>query len=160
MRIIILIIFCLIGILSIAGLCNDEIKIIELTIDNYQQEFLECDTPIVVYFWAVWCKPCKLMSPIIERLTVFYGKKVKFLKVDVDRNRKLLNNFRPLRGLPLLIFLKNGKEVDRILGFTPFITIHSRIILLLKKEKKDRKEDKCKGGVCDPPEGYKNGRNR
>ena len=96
----------LISILTIVGLCNDEAKITELNIDNYQQEFLECDTPVVVYFWAVWCKPCKLMSPIIERLAVFYGKKVKFLKLDVDRNRKLLNNFRPLRGLPLLIFYK------------------------------------------------------
>ena len=143
-----------IGILSMVGLCG-ETKIIDLTLDNYQVELIESKVPVVVYFWAVWCKPCKHMSPIIERLAVFHNKKVKFLKVDADGSRKLLNKFRPLRGLPLLIFYKNGKEVDRTLGFLPFITINSKIILLLKEDKKKNKDkDDCSGGVCPPPEGY------
>ena len=152
---VILITLFLISILTITGLCNEGVKIIELTIDNYQEEVLECEVPVVVYFWAVWCKPCKQMSPIIERLAIFYEKKVKFLKVDADGSRKLLDKFRPLRGLPLLIFYKNGKESDRTLGFLPFTTINSKIIPLLKEEKKEKKDkDDCSGGVCDPPEGY------
>jgi len=152
---VILITLFLISTLTITGLCDEGVKIIELTIDNYQEEVLECDTPVVVYFWAKWCKPCKQMSPIIERLAVFHEKKVKFVKVDADGSRKLLNKFRPLRGLPLLIFYKNGVEVDRTLGLTPFITINSKIIPLLKEEKKEKKDkDDCSGGTCLPPEGY------
>jgi len=154
LKVIILTLF-LISILSIFGLCNEGIKIIELNADNYEKEVLESDVPVVIDFWASWCKPCKLMSPIIERLAVFHKRKVKFVKVDVDKNRKFLNEFRPLRGLPLLIFFKNGVEVDRIIGFTPFITVNDKILLMLKEEKKeekDKKKDNCDGGVCEPPE--------
>ena len=134
--------------------CN-EAKVIELDIDNYQEEFLESKIPVIVYFWASWCKPCKLLSPIIERLAIFYDKKVKFVKIDTDGSRKLLNPFRPLRGLPLLIFYKNGEEIDRIIGFTTFTNISTKIIFLLREEKTDKKDkEDCKGGVCDPPPGY------
>ena len=155
-KIFILIIF-LISLLSLTGLCKEEkIELIELNADNFQEEVLESNVPVVIDFWAVWCKPCKKMSSIIERLAVFWGKKVKFVKVNVDTNRKFLNRFRPLRGLPVLIFYKNGKEIDRILGLVPFITINSKIILMLKgdkeeKEKKEKKENNCDGGICQPP---------
>jgi len=153
-KVILLIIF-LISI-SMAGLCNDEIKIIELNADNYEAEVLKSDVPVVIDFWASWCKYCKLMDPIIERLAIFHKDKVKFVKVDVDKSPKFLNNFRPLRGLPVLIFYKNGVEVDRIIGFAPFITINNKILLILKEEKKEKKDkDNCKGGVCEPPEDYK-----
>ena len=152
-KVLLLIIF-LISI-SMAGLCNDEIKIIELNADNYEAEVLKSDVPVVIDFWASWCKYCKLMDPIIERLAIFHKNKVKFVKVDVDKSPKFLNNFRPLRGLPVLIFFKNGVEVDRTIGFTPFITINNKIMLVLKEEKKEKKDkDNCEGGVCEPPEGY------
>ena len=140
-----------------AGLCNDEIKIIELNADNYEAEVLKSDVPVVIDFWASWCKYCKLIDPIIERLAVFYKGKVKFVKVDVDKSPKFLNNFRPLQGLPVLIFYKNGVEVDRIIGFTPFLIINDKILLMLKEEKKeekDKKKDNCDAGICPPPEEY------
>jgi len=146
--------FFLIFLLSLTGLCEEKIELVELNADNFQVEVLECDTPVVIYFWAVWCRYCKPMSFVIENLAIFYENKVKFVKVNVDHNRKFLNNFRPLRGLPLIIFYKDGKEVDRILGFTPFTTISSKLIILLKEEKKEKKDKKynCDGGICDPPE--------
>ena len=132
-----------------------------LTTVSYGQDFqevLESDKLVVIDFWAEWCKYCKLLDPIIERLTEFnqrYNKdKIEWIKVDVDKDRKFLKNFRPLRGLPVIMFYKNGKEVHRIIGFQPFLKIQSVIKILLKEEKKEKKEKNCKGGVCPPPEGY------
>ena len=151
----------LIAILSISGLCSEEVKPIDLTADNFQ-EVLESDKLVVIDFWASWCKYCKLLDPVIIRLMVFnqqYKKdKVEWYKVDVDKSkRKFLNNFRPLRGLPVVAFYRDGKEVDRMIGFQPFLTIQDKINLLLKEEKKDKKDkkDNCGGGVCEPPEDWK-----
>jgi len=152
---IIILTLCVITILSIIGLC----KPIDLTANNFQ-EILESDKLIIIDFWADWCKYCKLLDPVIERLIVFnqqYNKdKIEWFKVDVDKSRKFLNNFRPFRGLPVIVFYKNGVEVDRIIGFQSFLVIQDKINLLLKEEKKEKKEkkDNCEGGVCDPPPGY------
>ena len=148
---IIILVLSFISIIVINCACND-IRLVELNLDNYQKEFIECEIPIVIYAWAEWCKPCKLLSPVIERLAIFYEKKVKFIKVNVDDNRKLLENFRPFRGLPVLIFYKNGKEVDRIIGFVPFLIINDKIRIILKEEKMSDKKDKddCDDEVCDP----------
>jgi len=131
-----------------------------LTTVSYGQDFqevLESDKLVVIDFWASWCRYCKLLDPIIERLVTFnqwYNKdKIEWIKVDVDKDRKFLRNFRPLRGLPVIMFYQNGKEVYRFIGFQPFLTIQSRISLLLKVERKEKKEKKdCEGGVCPPPE--------
>lgn len=149
-RIFILTLF-LISLLSLAGLCEEEkIELVELNADNFQEEVLECDVPVVVYFWASWCKACKTMSTIIKWLAIFHEEKVKFIKVNMDKSRrKFLNRFRPFRGLPVLIFFKNGEEVDRIIGLLSFKIIHNKIIFLLEEdEKKEKKEDYCGGRIC------------
>lgn len=152
------IIIILIGLLigwniRISGSSNDDIKVIEVNADNFQEEVLESKVPVVIDVYTEWCKPCKRMAPIIERLAVFCGKKVKFVKIDAGKNRKLLGKFKPFWGIPVLIFVKNGKEIDRIIGLAPFITIHSKILLMLKEEKKKEKKEKggCEGGTCSPP---------
>ena len=134
-----------------------------LTTVSYGQDFqevLESDKLVIIDFWANWCKYCKLLDPIIERLVTFnqrYNRdKIEWIKVDVDKDRKFLKNFRPLRGLPVVMFYKNGKEVNRIIGFQPFLKIQSIIHTLLKEERKEKKEkDDCDDGVCSPPEEYK-----
>ena len=150
----------LIAILSISGLCGEEVKPIDLSADNFQQ-VLESDKLVVIDFWAKWCTYCKLLDPVIIRLMIFnqqYNKdKIEWYKVDVDKSkRKFLNHFRPLRGLPVLVFYRDGKEVDRMIGFQPFLKIQDKINLLTKEEKKDKKDKKdgCNDGVCPPPEGY------
>ena len=126
--------------------------------DNFQ-EVLESDKLIIIDFWADWCKYCKLLDPVIERLIVFnqrYNKdKIEWFKVDVDKNSKFLNNFRPFRGLPVVVFYQDGKEVNRILGFQTFLQIQDIINTLLKEERKEKKDkDNCEDGTCYPPEGY------
>ena len=150
----IILILCVISLLSIFGLCEP----IDLTVDNYQ-EMLQSDKLVIIDFWASWCKYCKLLDPIIERLMVFnqqYNKdKIAWFKVDVDKSLKFNSNFRPFRGLPVIAFYKNGVEVDRIIGFTPFTTINDKIMLMLKEEKKEKKDkENCDSGTCNPPEGY------
>ena len=153
-----LILFCILVSISFSQ------DIVELNKDNFQKEVLESDKLIVIDFWAEWCKYCKQLDPIIERLIVFnqqYNRdKIRWFKIDVDKDTKFLNNFRPFRGLPVLVFFKNGKEVDRIIGLSSFLKIQDKIKFLLKEEKKEKKEkekDNCDGGVCEPPEKRKVG---
>jgi len=147
--ILILVMLCILTSVSFSQVLNQ---------DNFQA-VLESDKLIVIDFWADWCKYCKLLDLVIERLVVFnqrYNKdKIEWFKVDVDKNRKFLNNFRPFRGLPVVVFYRNGKEVNRILGFQPFLKIQDIINTLLKEERKEKKDkDNCNGGTCYPPEGY------
>ena len=148
--ILILIMFCILTTVSFGQVILNK--------DNFQ-EVLESEKLIVIDFWAEWCKPCKILSPIIERLVVFnqrYNKdKIEWFKVNVDENRKFLNNFRPLRGLPVVVFYKNGEEIYRFVGLLPFLKIQDIINSLLReevKEKKDRDKKGCEDGACVPPE--------
>ena len=147
--ILILIMFCILTTVSFGQVILNK--------DNLQ-EVLESEKLIVIDFWAEWCKPCKILSPIIERLVVFnqrYNKdKIEWFKVNVDENRKFLNNFRPLRGLPVVAFYKNGEEIYRFVGLLPFLKIQDIINSLLReevKEKKDRDKKGCEDGACVPP---------
>lgn len=159
--VIILILFCILGFL--AGNAFSEVLIPDLT--DYQVQVLDSDKLLIIDFWAEWCKPCKIQRPILERLVLFNDKynkgRISWLNVNVDKDRKMYKNFRPLRGLPVLLFLKDGKEIYRIIGLTPFLRIQDVINDIFRKweleerkEKKDKKVEGCEGGVCPPPPGY------
>jgi len=158
--IIVLILFCLLGFLASNAFSEG---LTDLT--DYQVQVSDSDKLLVIDFWAEWCKPCKIQRPILERLILFndrYNKgRISWLNVNVDKDRKMYKNFRPLRGLPVLLFWKDGKEIHRIIGLTPFTTIQGVINDIFKKqeleerkEKKDKKVEGCEGGSCDPPPGY------
>lgn len=76
------------------------------------------DGNIFVDFWAAWCGPCKMMSPIFERLSEEYGDKIKFYKNNVDEYIDFAKTFQVM-SLPTFIMFKNGKEVFRIVGTKP-----------------------------------------
>jgi thioredoxin 2 len=80
--------------------------------------------PVLVDFWAPWCGPCHAVAPVLERLAVRHAGKLKVVKVDVDENPGLATRFAA-HGIPLLVVLRNGTEVQRIVGAQPLPALES-----------------------------------
>ncbi len=88
---------------------------IELTTDNFDREVLESHIPVVVDFWADWCSPSKVLSPLLEELAAAYDGQVKVGKVDIDSNKHLANEHR-IQDIPTLIFFHKGHVLRRLTG--------------------------------------------
>ncbi|MEJ5245710.1 MAG: thioredoxin [Bacteroidota bacterium] len=91
---------------------------IHLTDDTYDEVVVKSDIPVLIDFWATWCGPCRMIAPIIEELAVEYDGKIKVCKLDVDNNQKVAMMYG-IRSIPTVVIVKNGTEVDRILGAVP-----------------------------------------
>ena len=89
--------------------------LLEVTDENYENEVVKCERPVVAYFWAGWCHFCTTMAPRFEQVSAEFKGNVKFCKVDVDKNSKTANRAN-LKGIPCIIIYKNGKEIGRIVG--------------------------------------------
>lgn len=85
---------------------------------EFQNSVLEATTPVVVDFWAPWCGPCRMVSPIVEELSTEYGEKVRFAKMNTDDNEVTATQFG-IWSIPTLIIFKDGKEINRLVGFAP-----------------------------------------
>ncbi len=83
---------------------------------NFQQFIDNAKTPVLVDFWAEWCGPCKMIAPVIEEVAKDYAGKVAVAKFNVDENKTIPSNFG-IVSIPTLIIFKDGKEVERIVGF-------------------------------------------
>jgi len=107
-----------------------EEKIIELTNDNFDN-FLKEKEFVIVDFWAPWCMPCRMVSPIIENLSKKYEGKISFGKLNVDQQQDIAVKFG-IMSIPTIIIFQNGKEVDRIIGAMPEEMFEERIKGVLK----------------------------
>lgn len=94
------------------------LEMIKLGEDNFEQEVLNADVPVLVDFTAVWCGPCKMLDPIVKQLAADWDGKVKVMKLDVDENPNLAMNFQVM-GVPTLMLFKDGKPVERVTGYQP-----------------------------------------
>jgi len=87
-----------------------------LTDTNFEKEVLKSDLPVLVDFWASWCGPCMMAAPVLEELSKKYEGKIKFGKVNVDENQRLAEKYGIL-SIPTVIVFREGKEVERQIGF-------------------------------------------
>ena len=94
--------------------------------ENFDTEVLKSSKPIVVDFWAEWCGPCKMVSPIVEELSDEYDGKLKVTKLDVDSNPQTAASFG-IRGIPTLLVFKDGAAIDQIVGAVPKSTLTERL---------------------------------
>ena len=103
--------------------------VIEFNDENYQ-EYVDKGKPMVIDFWAEWCGPCRMVSPIIEELAAEYGDKVNIGKMNVDENNEIVSQYG-IRNIPTVIFLKDGKLVDKQVGATQKATFAEKINAML-----------------------------
>ena len=85
---------------------------------NFDAEVLQSDLPVFVDFYADWCGPCKMMSPVIDKLAEEYEGKIKVGKVNVDENSDLAVKYG-IMSIPNMVFFKNGEVADRVVGAIP-----------------------------------------
>ena len=87
---------------------------VKITNENFE-ELKNGELPLVVDFWATWCGPCKRLGPIIEEIAAEYDGKAIIGKCDIEENDELTEQFG-IMNVPTVVFLKDGKEVDRVVG--------------------------------------------
>ena len=96
----------------------DTSKYITLTENNFENEIIQSTQPVVVDFWAGWCGPCRAIAPAIEELAGEFGGKAKVGKLNVDDAAGVAAQYG-IRSIPTLLFFKDGRVVDRVIGVVP-----------------------------------------
>ncbi|MGB8656574.1 MAG: thioredoxin [Candidatus Zixiibacteriota bacterium] len=90
----------------------------EFTDSNFESEVLKSDKPCLVDFWAEWCGPCRMISPIVDEIAKEYAGKLKVGKLNVDNNSQTAVKYG-IMSIPSLLFFSGGKVVDQIIGAVP-----------------------------------------
>lgn len=101
-------------------------KPVTITDENFENEVIKSDVPVLLDFWATWCGPCKAIAPIVEDLANEYNGKVKIGKVDVDDNQQTAIKYG-VRSIPTLLIFKDGKVSNSIVGAVPKAQIIQKI---------------------------------
>jgi thioredoxin 1 len=90
-----------------------------ITNDNFQKEVMNSDKPVLLDFWAVWCGPCRMVAPSVDRLTDEYAGRAVIGKVNVDEESALAEQFKVM-SIPTIYVIKGGQVVERMIGARPY----------------------------------------
>ena len=93
---------------------KQEEKVIEVTSENFEEVVLKSEKPVLIDFYATWCGPCKILSPIVEEVEK-ENENVKFVKIDIDKTDDIALQYQVM-SIPTLVLIQNGEEKDRIVG--------------------------------------------
>lgn len=100
-----------------------------ITNENFN-DYISSDKPLVIDFWATWCGPCRMISPILDELSTTYNDKVTIVKCDVEEADSVAAQFG-IRNVPTLLFFKDGKQVDKLVGAASKSKIEEKIKALI-----------------------------
>ncbi len=92
-------------------------NILEFSDQNFEQEVLGSDKPVLVDFWAEWCAPCRMIAPAVDAIAGEYAGRAKVGKVNVDENQSVTSRYN-IRSIPTLLVFKNGEIKEQIVGTT------------------------------------------
>jgi thioredoxin 1 len=104
--------------------------IVYLTDENYENEAMGSELPVLVDFYADWCGPCKMVGPIIEEMAEKYAGKAKICKINIDEQRKLAITNKVM-SIPTLFFIKDGEIKERISGALPQSILEEKLDALI-----------------------------
>jgi thioredoxin 1 len=93
-------------------------KTVAVTDSTFEEIVLKAANPVLVDFWATWCRPCQMVAPILEELTQEFTGKLTIAKLDVDQNQQTAQKYHVM-SIPTMIVFKQGKPVANIVGFKP-----------------------------------------
>lgn len=93
-------------------------KPIEVDNASFEQKVIKSNIPVLVDFWAPWCRPCLMAAPVLEELAKEYADRITFAKLDVDQNAQVAAKYN-IMAIPNLIIFKEGKPASQIVGYKP-----------------------------------------
>ena len=101
-------------------------KPVEADVYSFEDLVLDADKPVLVDFWATWCKPCLVVAPIVDELADEFEGRINFVKVDVDANQKIAANYGVM-SIPTLLVFKDGAPVSNMVGAKPKAEIKKQL---------------------------------
>ena len=104
--------------------------VIDVSDQTFETEVIKSSLPVLVDLWAPWCGPCRMIAPIVDKLSERYNGKFKFCRLNVDENPQTAARYR-IMSIPTLMFFKNGKAVDTVIGAVPERVLQPKIDELL-----------------------------
>jgi len=102
---------------------------IEINNENFEEEVLKSELPVMIDFYAEWCGPCKMIAPIIKELATEFEGKWKICKIDVDAAPELAQKYN-VQSIPTIIYLEDGEETSRLMGFKSKDALKEKLVVI------------------------------
>lgn len=106
------------------GVVSD-MEILDVTRENFEEEVLKADRKVLVDFYADWCGPCKMLAPIVEEVASEH-EELKVVRINIDNEESIAMDYQ-IMSIPTLVLIKDGKEVDRVIGYVQKKVIETMI---------------------------------